>query len=86
MAVNSLIHFLNQYHISATVELPDGKWCHSQEYLALRLGGIRRLTEVLFEAAMSGNGRAKLQYALLKEQALEQVQVKLDKALAEVEL
>lgn len=43
MAINSIILEMNAAGQDATLELPDGKWCHSPEYLKRRYGsGIKR--------------------------------------------
>lgn len=36
MPLQHLIHELNKKGQSATIELPNGKWCHSPEYIAAR--------------------------------------------------
>ena len=42
MAINSIITKMNADGKSATMELPDGKWCHTPEYLKYRYGGAGR--------------------------------------------
>ena len=42
MAVNSIIEAMNAGGIPATLELGNGKWCHSPEYTKRRYGGPLR--------------------------------------------
>lgn len=38
MAVNAIIQRMTAAGLPATQELPDGKWCHTPEYLKYRYG------------------------------------------------
>ena len=65
MAIQSLILKLEHSGISATSELPGGKWCHSEEYFALRVNGLSGLLRVLRRKVEEGSVRAKIQLALV---------------------
>lgn len=39
MAVTALIQRMSALGQSATMELPDGKWCHTPEYVKMRYSG-----------------------------------------------
>lgn len=39
MAIQAIIEEMNAQGIPATLELPNGMWCHSPEYLKRRYGG-----------------------------------------------
>ena len=41
MAINSIILSMSASGQSATMELPDGKWCHTPEYFKVRYGSGR---------------------------------------------
>lgn len=38
MAIHAVILKMNAAGLPATMELPDGKWCHTPEYLKYRYG------------------------------------------------
>jgi len=65
MAIAKLIEVLGQSGISASVELPNRKWIHSDEYLAIHYGGTKRLVQVLRSKAEAGSEKARMQLQLV---------------------
>lgn len=72
MALQPLIEYMNSCGLPVTVT-EGGKWHHSEDYLRLRVHGVRGLIQLLRQRAEAGDPKAPLQLQLVLNKSPEAV-------------